>query len=739
MFLRLPEIRAPRIHLGSFFRKSRTTTASDQSIRDLWRHIRLVLRYDNKTPKGQKDQAKVLAALSRPPRFRLSDIQKSLRNIKLYLQLFFRRPHKEDPDSIPGVYQNSFSKRLLRELRRDFSNTWLSMAPYIEQYWKSVAVFIAFSPLFFELFLQGTSLMTWSMLQLRERIMVTSSRDNVILCVGDSYTSGRFTSSQIRPYTDFLREMSKRKVVNYSSDFLSTDKLLENLPALLQKQRPAAVYIMVGINDFLNSDPGETIAEQGLPQQTQRYIRTALFVNRLRKENPLSALFDTFIAPAPFFLKSPEEDKRDIHFSNTDFYRFLTSSRLPPLFPLEKPLYFHQGSMIFRSGGNLQKEHEILKYSTRENLVFQESDGKKSARIWEWNNGVLALNGERYEDINLYTDNQGQNDPLDFTERAAGEFSSWDQLNRGALDLAQSMFTQELASSPDVFAHAGLAEFYFQTGSHAEAKKQIFWLSSRYQTHPNLRTARALLRVYALENSVKDTLTMTLSVLRQFPADPWIWKDFAWYAHLSHRPDFASRAIGRALDLAPAAMPVLRAEILRTQSEIILPADPQKALESLMQSFLLDDKEELFVQSLQGGYLQYKTLNIQKTLAAISCPAETKARMLHLIDQGLDANMAGKASALRSRLKEIARVCQQYGARPVFVTYPWPYPVIGETMRRVAEETDSGWLNLSTRFESLLNNPERRKKILKEGNFIDGASQKIAEAIAGDLRFRQPD
>jgi hypothetical protein len=226
-----------------------------------------------------------------------------------------------------------------------------------------------------------------------------------------------------------------------------------------------------------------------------------------------------------------------------------------------------------------------------------------------------------------------------------------------------------------------------------------------------------------------------VEILQRYPRNPLYWITLAKCGFLSGRQTLASQAVDRALDLLPNSMFSLRASLLRSRAAIIAERDAKTALKNLMQAYLLDGDDFLFIQSVRAHGPIYLVVNQEQCLNEISCPAEKRQILLALSGQALDRSLIASLSTLEENLRRMADLCKDYETQAVFLTYPVAQPHIGEVSRRVAEQTGSRWLNMEAHFEPLLKN-DSKQAILRRGRFTPYATRLMGEWIAGDLKIQ---
>ncbi|MCI0602671.1 GDSL-type esterase/lipase family protein [bacterium] len=534
---------------------------------------------------------------------------------------------------------------------------------------KGVVLALLFLPLL-EIFLQFTSLLVWPLIKLKE---APSRMDQfVILCVGDSFTSGKFSSIQMPPYVRFLSEFlaAKKKdswqVLNFSSAYLTAGDVLRGTHDLLSQQRPDLIYLMIGINDIAVEDTDKFVL---LPRPVSiDSTRTPLHVEFLHQK-----IKDGFSLPD-----------------------FLDVLAIPPSFLLEKsPIAGYRPEYLAISDSRLNA------------LVATPSAVMKTRQHSQ-----------------------------DFAASVDQQKSAWNLAKDGLFISAGQEFQNYLKTNPEnAVARAGLAETYFEMGMHKEARAEISWLRDNYKREPIYKNARALLYAFPLENSPNDTSKIAVEVLKQYPGDAWFWKSLATACFLSSRPDYAARAIDRALALSRTDPPEWRAIILRTRADILARTNPDQAFENLLQAFLLDESEDLFSAALRRNGPYYLNTNLQKSLRSISCPAAMKHKLEIVYHQALDKKLIQTLFELETQLRSIVLRCQEYQIHPILVGYPFPNAEIERVNRRVAEETGASWLNLSARFEDVINN-DRQRKYIDDDHFTPRAGRKLAEWIANDAASR---
>lgn len=592
----------------------------------------------------------------------------------------FRHMTRQVPKSpTPSERQEiTRSQMFLIQMRKDVAQIKTNTAFILSEFstkvlphWKkAVVVALLFLPVL-ELFLQFTSLLAWPLIKLKETPAARPG-EFVVMCVGDSFTSGKFSSIQLPPYVKFVSEILARKkmkswkIVNFSSEYLTSDDVLRKTQDLVQKQRPELVYLMIGINDIAVQDTDKIVQ---LPQPV------------------------TLQSVRPVFHTEILYQKMGEGFSLSDFLDVLA---VPPWFLLEKPPI-----------AGYRPEFLPVSDSRFDALVAASKTAPKT----------ISYSKE-------YAASMEHQKPF------------WDLVKKGLLTAARQEFQNYLQTNPeDSMARAGLVETYYELGMHAEAKAEISWLQDNYKSHPKYNNARGLLYAFPFENSPNETAEIAVDVLKQFPGDSWFWKSLATACFLSSRPDYALRAIDRALDLSPPELAEWKATVLRTRADIVARTNPDEALENLLHAFLLDENEELFIAALRKNGLNYFKTNLQKSLPALSCPTATKEKLEALYHQALDKKLIQTLFALETRLRNIVLRCQEYRVHPVLVGYPFPNTEIDQINRRVAEETGASWLNLSARFEDILKN-DRERRFMSEGRYTDRAGRKLAEWIANDAAGR---
>lgn len=613
----------------------------------------------------------LMHALKAPPRMTSWSFRESFRMWRIVLRETFRR-------KVPTVSEEarnpSNREMALVQLRKDSArikeSADLLLSGFVTKvlpHWKKalVAMFL-FLPVL-EIFLQFTSLLAWPLIKLKQAPL--PAKEFVVMCVGDSFTSGKFTSIQLPSYTRFVERVlatknkNNWKIVNVSSEYLTSEDVLSRTLNLIQKYRPDLMYLMIGVNDIAVLED-KFVFQPSSPSTTRPAFHTEILFARMKDRVSIPTLLDVVMVPPWFLLeKPPVAGYRPEYLAVTD-----------------------------------SKLEALIAASSSEVGVKEESE--------------------------------------EYASSIEKQRSAWELLKKGLLHPAEQQFQRFLTlDAEDPVSRAGLAETYYEMGMHSEATTQISWLLDRYNGHPNYKNARALLHAFPFENSPNDTSKIVIEVLKKYPKDPWFWKNLADACFLSSRPDYAARAIGRALDLTPSELPEWKAALLRTQADIVARTNPRAALSNLLQAFLLDRNEDLYIAALRKNGPYYLSLNIEDSLRGISCPTETKNDLQSLFHQALDKRLVQTLFSLETRLRTIVLRCQEYRVHPVLVGYPIPNAEIELLNRRVAEETGASWLNLNTRFENILRN-DRERKYVDEGRYSVKAGLKLAEWVANDAVSR---
>jgi hypothetical protein len=685
-----------------------------------------------KTLPKDKTPSPFLHALKSGPSLQLSDTKSSLRRMWKYILVVFSRRHSKPDDASKGP---SFAARTWMLLRQDFTTFASQLDPLVIL--KSAVKIIAGIVIFiigFEFFLQLTTLFAWSMLETKPKVGVATQQ--VILFAGDSYTSGRFVSYKVKPYVDFIEERVRRgeikkKILKFSSEFLTAKDLEQELPALLYKFRPELVYVMIGVNDLVaNSAPVETLTTTPLPESREvELFRTPMLLREWNHNRSMDSVIETVLSPPPFLEKYSVEENSKLPFSESKISGLMDGSE-GRKFPYGNwhlngtPVRFtEEGEMIFPS--------KKVNYSIRGNAFIEQNEDMQTFFVWEANGEYLTLSGPNLYDIRELTKKYYKNVPqVDLS-------STWWKLEMGALDSAEVEFRVALRKNPeDVIAHAGLCETLSRLGFHDQAKKEIAWLQTRYQRNPGIKAARALLHSFPFENSIHETAGLTVQLLSAFPEDPWLWGSVAVALFQSSRQDLANAAMNHALKLTPEAMIQTRASFLRKWATNLADFSSEASLKHNIQAFLMDNDEQLFIESIHRNVSKYLNANNKRILDDLSCPSDKRRTVELLLNESLNENFPRRVELYTARLKNIIAICKEYGATPVFLTYPVSQPEIDVIIQRVAQESDAGWLNIGARFEILLKTKNQKQEIMKYGQLTEEAHRNIADWIATDISDR---
>jgi lysophospholipase L1-like esterase/tetratricopeptide (TPR) repeat protein len=612
----------------------------------------------------------------------------------------------------------------------------------VVNHWKTALLMLVLIPSLFELFLQSVSIMSVPLLKIGEKL--TGHRP-VVLCVGDSFTAGQFGGAHIRPYFDYLEGiLSKQQpkkgwsVLHFGSEFLDSEATLDQLPGLLQKQRPDVVYIMIGVNDMFMPQSSEeelsSLHEASVAARPQ-WLRSAILFQLVKKHPSPGSLLQLFSVPPAFILKKPiavDYPNRLNAFSGS-FKNLLNRSAAPVHFPTNAQWYYRGRPASFTTNGIVDRDETKQNYQVRGNLYLQGSGQGKNAFLWETNGDTLLLIGQNIAESFPFTKRLKVSAELAARSQSE-QILGWKSLEDGALKAALRHFTDAINADPEnAFSHAGLAETYFRSNSDRETKKEIAWLQKKYQTDPDPVNARALIHAFPFENPPPDVFKMALSVVKDYPENPWYWQTLSWNAFLSNRPDMAEKSIARALALAPPEMSRLRASLFRMQALVVVESKPDAALQSLFSAFVLDHDENQIIEDLQLDASLYLHANLQKCLNAVSPNARFK--LTSLFHLALDDRAAVSLLVFEKRLAAIVQLCQEYSARPVLLSYPVRYAGLDEITQRVAKSNGVPLINVQERMEMIRKNEKRQYQ--SNFRFTEQDSQRLAEWIANDIQQRK--
>jgi lysophospholipase L1-like esterase/tetratricopeptide (TPR) repeat protein len=704
-------------------------------------------------PEKYKGPSLLLHTLKEAPGMNPEKIKKTVQETWFHLK-FMLRPRPKGPTSsdlhempkgqLALVALNK--DRILFEARaREFWNRFRSG---VLPYWKHAIVLILIFPVVLEVFLQITALIAYPMIQMKKGTAASIAREHSVLCVGDSFTSGKYTASGIPSYVTFLpsylgaeNQMSWR-IANYSSEYLTAEDVVKKVPEILQKQQPDLLYLMIGMNDLAAYGSHKAIPER-LRNPFVGFDRTEfhseMLYRKMRQNFSIFSVLDVLLIPPRFLLEKPPlagYRPEYLAFSESQVSNQIDLSRKISRFPDSSTWHQNSTSVQFQQNGKALIHGSEGHYSVRTNLLVITQKEKKQLYLWQVNNGELILSGPQITDIEVYHSvKQNGNKEIQPQLREIQK-AAWNQLSIDSPETARAMFSEALKINPrDPIAHAGLAQSYFELGRHTDARREIFWLNNSYVSNPDYATARALLMVFLLENSPNDTSKVAFDILQRYPKDPWFWRTIAWCSFLSNRIDLSKRAIDQALELTPADLSQLRASLLRTRADILASLEPKAAIEDLFKAFLLDANEDLLIDALRKNGQAYLSVSPTKALEGNSFNFEQRRNLLSLFSYALDEQLMIQRASLENRLLSIVWKCQQYHVQPILINYPFINQDVHEISRWVAEKTGAGWFNPNQRFENLIKT-DVNHLYLNEGRYKDAAGRKIAEWIAEDAKMR---
>jgi lysophospholipase L1-like esterase len=673
------------------------------------------------------------------PKVSMGKTKNSFRAALHYLKVLSAPPAKEEILQENPAFRRSWFKLSsgARHYLALIRSMFRTSAVVVSRHRFQILAAAVIIPVALEVFLQTTTLATWSLLALKQK--TTSQRTNVALCIGDSYTTGKFVTYSLRPYSNYLQDILKNRkdgdwtVVSFASQYLSSDDVLQKMPELLQSYRPQIVYLMIGINDFLegsNRNQAMTFPAAPIPERAHiPWLRLPELLKASRETNPLTAMLGIFTIPPAYLTKNKittEGGKWPISLSELN--QLIRLSTQPQMFPRNSKWYQSSEETLYKDNGTFVRHGRTGTYAIAGNLYQENWNGAQRAAIWEISGDELILQGPSISDMSVFR----KSPEMRAYQVEINKTRGWDLLTSGALEEALFEFQQY----PDVaLSHAGLAQLNYKLGAHYEAFKQINWLKSQYKSVPGAAITRLLMQVYNLENPPDSTGDLASEAIAKYPHNPWFWQILATAGHLSGERDLAVRSMQQALDLTPPEMKTVKASFLRAKSEIVESYDPEIAAQSLIEAYLLDLDEYAFIESLRQKGYRYISIDIKKCLDRIACPPEKRARVNSLYREAMDEQAVRSLLTLESRLKGIVAIGKAYGAQMVLVTYPTPQQQVAEATQKVAEETGTGWLNLSDYF-SLLLRKDDDEKIMRNGQFRQEAFRLIAQWIANDLNRR---
>ena len=596
-----------------------------------------------------------------------------------------------------------------------------------------LASLLVLTPVLLEVLLQLSSLFVWMLLDTRQT--VTSNNSSTILCVGDSFTSGKYASGSQRPYTDFLNEILTKRgdqswnIVNISSSQMNSKTATKELDVLLQANKPAVLYLMIGVNDFLSKPGLADIPDRTKSSSQPKKASVLLLPDFLKtwKSSPSYQDAIRLLVRPPFFLTQNAGKLTESR--NPEMLEALQKSLAPQ--PLPEGKWFSNLTpfeFLAESSPNASATSCVGK----ENYCQQKTDGQNTLWLWETDEGSMVLQGEEISQLLVLTRTASAKDSK-LQQAIQKQESGWQHLNDGLYQKAISEFQRSLTLNPqDPLPRAALAAAHFELGAHHKAKIEISHLQKQYNEHPSLPVARALAFSLQFGSSTQDASKVLVGLVQRYPRNPWLWERMGWYSFLHGDHNFAGLALNRAVELVPPQMPSLRASLLRRRGEILQEINPEKSLQDVIDAFLLDRKEDVFTDAVQNGAVQYFWIDQGKFFAKLQIPQSDKHQIRSLVELAIRPQVMNTLLVLETRLNHLVSLCRQNGVRLVLTTYPLPRNEIDVITRKVSERSNVTWLKLNGKFGTMLAT-DIRQDFLKFGQPTAGTSRFIANMIADDI------
>jgi len=504
-----------------------------------------------------------------------------------------------------------------------------------------------------ELLLQILSLVTW--IVYRRRSITRSEGPAGILCIGDSYTYGLGASSNSRSYPAQLEMMLTTfadglGVTNAGWPGRNSRDVLVTLGALLQRTKPALVYVMVGAND-LWTKPAALV----LPTDATTHGSSG--INRFR----LTWRTYRLIALLRHRLERGQPEPTPV------------GSGVTPVTP---PAPSAQSAA---SAG--------------------------------------PLNGATTQDYLL----------------SAG----WRALDSGDVGGAEQLFALASSGAPDdIDAHMGLLKTYVFSGRPDAVEQELAWIRHAHEQDFSEGTALRLVHALEITGRMDEALRTAEDLADRFPRNAWLWKSVAWHTYQRGDATKAVHAIEVALSLAAPDDPNTRGHFFDVRADIVRKIDAAEAVRSAISAYRLRLDEKRFVQWLQVNSEIITTPLVTESLLHLDVPAEERRRIETLYETAVAPPASATMQVLEGHLRQIVDIARRSGADAVFLSYPFPSPLIEQVASRVAASTGSGWLNIRAMFDARLKTTTREELFVPDGHLNDCGYALVAQAVATDVRRR---
>lgn len=525
----------------------------------------------------------------------------------------------------------------------------------------------------------------------RAIVVPAAASSRTVLCVGDSYTFGIGASDADHAYPARLagaleeRDGEAWSVQNGGWPGRNSRDVLRELPEQLDRFAPGWVCILVGTNDGWSRPDGalreswfEEAAGTGFRLEWRTPRLAALVWNGWRERRRVSAF-------APPDALAAERAAAP-------------SDRAPALI------------------GSWQIDGRIARF---------DGDGRC---YWKERERRFSIDGER---LCIVADEAGP-------EVAA----TW-RVERGRLHLRLRGGAKEGAYPPprrrrsavDPQVAAALA-----TGGRAAAQARLAELRAAATESP-AAAASCLAAQIAVERGV-PSVALARELLVRFPDAVELLAQLAEQAQQIGDEAAALEAVERALALAPAVEPLLRADLHRARALTLRRSEPREALQSISESYRLDGDRARAAAALRAQREAQESGGSGEPRGWADLPAEVVGR-LELLERGApqpgdeasatSSDEAAVGATLESHLRQAIALCRSRGATPVLLSYPFRDRHQARVFAHFSADAALRRVALHVEFEQLLDHCTREELFVADGHCNDAGYAVIATVVADAL------
>lgn len=227
------------------------------------------------------------------------------------------------------------------------------------------------------------------------------------------------------------------------------------------------------------------------------------------------------------------------------------------------------------------------------------------------------------------------------------------------------------------------------------------------------------------------SVALARELLERFPDEVDLWALLAEQAQQSGDEAAATAALDRALALAPAGEPVLRADLRRLDATVHRRADPARALASLAECYRLDGDRDRAAALLRIHFSRNGERDPERAIATQVQDPAARERLEAL--QRVAVSSLPVADVLEAHLRQAVALCRSLGATPVVLGYPFRDRNLHEVLDRLASDDDLRRVTLHHEFDRLQKTAPRETWFVPDGHCNDAGYEIVARLVAEAL------